>query len=106
MTSYLYENISCTGLKILQYLVLNPVGPPFTYFPSHDDALLLEVRVELLVQVLGVGRRPAPRHSGHVRLGRQVLALVEEQVGGRLVDLLGRNILEYRETMRIDTTIF
>ena len=60
----------------------------------HDDALLLEVRVELLVEVLGVWRRPSPGHSRHVRLGREVLALVKEQVGRGLVDLLAWDLLK------------
>ena len=73
----------------------DPVGPPLScpLFSSHDDALLLEVCVELLVEVPGVGRRPPAGHARHVRLGREVLALVEQQVRRRLVDLLGWDLL-------------
>ena len=75
--------------------VSNPVGPPLTCpLSSHDDALLLEVCVELLVEVPGVGRRPPAGHARHVRLGGEVLALVEQQVRRGLVDLLGRDLLE------------
>ena len=66
---------------------------------SHDDALLLEVCVELLVEVPGVGRRPPAGHARHVRLGREVLPLVEQQVRRRLVDLLGRDLLQMQRKL-------